>query len=129
MSSHAAPKNATYAPKLARSRLRMAFEGVFFAWLTPLLLRGYKKPLQQGDLYEIEDRFIVENTYAQFLKEWRQELQRRCHSEDGGTGTTTRRTSIWRNDFFNFFGVGRITRPSLGNVLYRQIRWQIWISI
>ena len=32
----------------------------FFGWMVPILLRGYKRPLQEGGLYHLQDRFPVE---------------------------------------------------------------------
>ena len=31
----------------------------FFAWMVPILLRGYKRPLQESDLYRLQDQFTV----------------------------------------------------------------------
>jgi ATP-binding cassette subfamily C (CFTR/MRP) protein 1 len=46
------------------------FNRLTFFWVNPLLLRGYKKPLHQGDLFEVQDQIIGEKNLLAFAERW-----------------------------------------------------------
>jgi hypothetical protein len=44
-----------------------------FGWLNPLLRRGYKKPLQINDLYQLPPTLTSDNIALKFEQEWDKE--------------------------------------------------------
>jgi ATP-binding cassette subfamily C (CFTR/MRP) protein 1 len=46
------------------------FNRLTFFWVNPLLLRGYKKPLHEGDLFEVQDQIIGEKNLLAFAERW-----------------------------------------------------------
>ena len=43
---------------------------IFFGFITPLILRGYKKPIELEDLYEVPDRAQPEDLTRRFEESW-----------------------------------------------------------
>jgi ATP-binding cassette subfamily C (CFTR/MRP) protein 1 len=46
------------------------FNRLTFFWVNPLLLRGYKKPLQENDLFEVQDQIVGEKNLLAFAERW-----------------------------------------------------------
>jgi ATP-binding cassette subfamily C (CFTR/MRP) protein 1 len=46
------------------------FNRLTFFWVNPLLLRGYRKPLQESDLLEVQDQIIGEKNLLSFAERW-----------------------------------------------------------
>jgi hypothetical protein len=46
------------------------FNRLTFFWINSLLLRGYGKPLQEGDLLEVQDQIIGEKNILSFADRW-----------------------------------------------------------
>ena len=51
------------------------FSIVFFYWVTPLLNKGYRKELEQSDLYEALDQDHSDVLGNQLEREWKKELK------------------------------------------------------
>jgi ATP-binding cassette subfamily C (CFTR/MRP) protein 1 len=46
------------------------FNRLTFFWVNPLLLRGYRKPLQESDLFEVQDQIVGEKNLLSFAERW-----------------------------------------------------------
>ncbi|KAJ2743758.1 hypothetical protein GGI20_003515 [Coemansia sp. BCRC 34301] len=51
------------------------FSRLTFAWVTPLLDQGYRKPLQMEDIYELGHDFYPDVVSARFQYNWQEELR------------------------------------------------------
>jgi ATP-binding cassette, subfamily C (CFTR/MRP), member 1 len=52
------------------------FNRLTFFWVNPLLMRGYKNPLQEGDLFEVQDQIVGEKNLLAFAEKWEKCKQR-----------------------------------------------------
>lgn len=46
------------------------FNRLTFFWVNPLLLRGSKNPLQESDLFEVQDQIVGEKNLLSFAERW-----------------------------------------------------------
>lgn len=49
------------------------FSRLLFSWLNPLLVLGYKRPLESSDLYEVPPQFRSDNVTSKFVQYWDEE--------------------------------------------------------
>ncbi|KAL5119057.1 hypothetical protein ACEQ8H_002981 [Pleosporales sp. CAS-2024a] len=47
------------------------FNRLTFFWVNPLLLRGYRNPLHENDLFECQDQIVGEKNLLAFAEKWR----------------------------------------------------------
>lgn len=72
---------------------------IFFSWITPLMQQGYKRPINDNDIWKLDNWDETETLYSRFQKCWNDELQkpkpwllRALHSSLGGR--------FWLGGFF-----------------------------
>jgi hypothetical protein len=46
------------------------FNRLTFFWVNPLLLRGYAEPIQENDLFEVQDQIVGEKNLLAFAERW-----------------------------------------------------------
>jgi ATP-binding cassette subfamily C (CFTR/MRP) protein 1 len=46
------------------------FNRLTFFWVNPLLLQGYRKPLNEDDLFEVQDQIVGEKNLLAFAERW-----------------------------------------------------------
>jgi hypothetical protein len=51
------------------------FSRLTFSWIAPLLKKGYKRPLEIGDMWELPPPDKVSHVGAQFEQHWQQQLE------------------------------------------------------
>ena len=100
--------------------------------MVPILFRGYKNPLQEADLYRLQDQFITENLVAEFHRVWEAEKARfrRVHGAHHLQTRDTTTTHIWRHDFLHMVGIGSPRdAPSLGRAVFSIMEYRHWVAI
>ena len=75
-------QQVTFSPEDAAN----LFSRLSFAWLTPLMRRGYEVPLCESDLPEIHQSDKALNVYSRFQKAWKVEISRMTLSKDHSDG-------------------------------------------
>ncbi len=66
----------TYDRKISPETNASFISKLLFMWLNPLLLLGYKRPLEMSDLYDVQKGYHSKEVYDVFEDKWQDELMR-----------------------------------------------------
>ena len=55
---------------LAQNNTNSFYSSVFLSWMSPLIWKGYKAPLEQNDLYHLPRKVHVDENVNKFQKAW-----------------------------------------------------------
>ncbi|XP_030512712.1 ABC transporter C family member 12-like isoform X9 [Rhodamnia argentea] len=98
------------------------FSRIYFLWMTPLMLRGYKRPITEKDVWKLDSWDQTETLYKRFQKCWAKESQRpkpwllrALNSSLGGR--------FWLGGFFKIgTDLSRFAGPTLLNHLLQSMQ-------
>lgn len=71
-----------------------------YAWLDPLLRVGFKRPLENKDLYLLDGRFLTGHLANQFEKEWEQEVAAQLNDDKRKASTVRVLARIFGPKFY-----------------------------
>ncbi|KAI9003964.1 P-loop containing nucleoside triphosphate hydrolase protein [Hyaloraphidium curvatum] len=105
-------KQATVSPEDSAG----LFSRATWHWLTPLLILGYKKPLENEDVYPLPKDFTAEALSERFQAAWEEEMSRWTRVEETDPVTGKTRVSWKPRDGTKhptWFGIVKHTEPSV----------------
>ena len=96
------------------------FSTIFFTWITPLILKGYQKPLEECDIPWIPRQFCSNKSLEIFLVCWKEEIKlcERTHTT-GNNGPTTSPRSAPLDDSMKI--------PNARKAMYKSV-WREYVG-
>jgi hypothetical protein len=58
------------------------FNRLTFFWVNPMLLMGYKKPIQEDDLFEVQKQIVGDKELLMFAEKWEKCMCPICYPND-----------------------------------------------
>ncbi|KAJ3113711.1 hypothetical protein HDU96_003040 [Phlyctochytrium bullatum] len=109
---------------------------ITFSWVTPLIYRGWKKPLEQEDLFGLSNRFRSTMLHDQLVSAWEDEKAKllaaraKLHPPTGTPGEPPATPSKWRKRLksLTFWRLPDPTEPD-GTALTNAVKRVFWKEV
>ena len=79
------------------------FSSLVFDWITPFIVKGYKKYITSADLYDPLPYLKSDSSYLLWAGRWDQELKDANYNPEDGTYDKTRTPSLFRTFIKTFW--------------------------
>ncbi|KAK3576574.1 hypothetical protein CHS0354_011251 [Potamilus streckersoni] len=95
---------------------------IIFWWINHLIVKGFRKRIEETDLWPLNPRDHSSKSHPPFLKTWENEAKKSIHSGSDTKGSPNNYSSEKHAQGFHLFGLrcaDRMIKPSLSKVLVK----------
>lgn len=77
------------------------FFSLTFEWLTPFIYNGFKKPLEESDIYDLPREDQIQNIYPSFAKNFNRDKKWRAYEHITVLILNNKIIDLWCGHFFD----------------------------